>query len=99
MSTKVPSEYVGEYEPSSLHKYSFPMDKIPRLSVNDPEVLQRMKNSVSWVIFVCDTYILFRIKSRPNRSISNVLVFALCNIAVTFVNFQFNLLNQYYLLR
>lgn len=42
--------HVGKFDPSSIRKYTFHSNTIPRLSVEDPEVFNRMKSGLPVVI-------------------------------------------------
>jgi len=46
------NNFVRGYDPSSIHEYTFKSHEIPRLPANDPEVLNRMRASVSSKVLV-----------------------------------------------
>ena len=42
------TDHVGNFDSSSVRRYTFKSNNIPRLSVKDPEVFNRMRASVSF---------------------------------------------------
>ena len=48
------------YDVASIKKYTFISESIPRLSVNDPEVLRRMKSSVSFKYYLKYQYLMLK---------------------------------------
>ena len=75
------------YDVASIKKYTFTSESIPRLSVNDPEVLRRMKSSVSFKHYLKCQY--FMLKYALVKEMFGYLVLFNCSLIIMFLKFIF----------